>query len=649
MTAPTETARTTGGGPTAGAGPTAAVDDVGRTGPAAPLLEVSGLRVAAGPHQVVHGVDFTLRPGEILGLVGESGSGKTLTALAANRMLPPGCRTTAGTVRLDGTDLLTLPEPGMRAVRGRRIGMVFQDPLAYLNPRMPIGRQLAEAARVHGASRAAARARALELLDLVGIPEPERRFRDRPHEFSGGMRQRVLIAMAMTNRPDLLIADEPTTALDPTTQAGILDLLVRLRDETGTAVLLITHDLGVVARTCDTVQVMYAGRIAERAPAKALLASPRHRYTAGLLAAVPRLDGPPGRPLAVIGGRPPAAGEPLPGCAFAPRCAAATARCAEEVPAWEVVGDRGLACHVPVPEEGPEHEAEHEQGREKEQGQGQGRTDPPGAGPAADDRAAAAATSPAGDAPVAAEPVLVAENLTVRYGRGRPGAPALEGVSLTAAPGRAVGVIGESGSGKSTLARALLGLLRPQHGTVRVGGRSWAEVTPEEERALRRRVQFVFQDPYASLSPRMTIRQALTEPLLTHGLSLSRVDELRELVGLPAGLLDSRPHQLSGGQRQRVAIARALAVGPEVLVADEPTSALDVSVQAQILNLLLDLRRRTGVGLVFISHDLALVRHLCDEVLVMRHGRVVEHAPSAELFTAPAHPYTRQLLAAAAH
>ncbi|MFE7192942.1 dipeptide ABC transporter ATP-binding protein [Kitasatospora sp. NPDC057541] len=596
---------------------------------------MAGLRVEAGPHQVVHGVDFTIRPGEILGLVGESGSGKTLTALAVNRMLPPGCRTTAGTVRLDGTDLLTLPGPAVRAVRGRRIGMVFQDPLAYLNPRMPIGRQLAEAALVHGASRTDARARALELLDLVGIPEPARRYRDRPHEFSGGMRQRVLIAMAMVNRPDLLIADEPTTALDPTTQAGILDLLVRLRDETGTAVLLITHDLGVVARSCDTVQVMYAGRIAERAPVERLLAEPRHRYTAGLLAAVPRLDGPRGLPLAVIGGRPPAAGEPLPGCAFAPRCAAAVERCGQEAPGWAAEsgtgGERGYACHVPVaPGEAAPAAPEA-----------------PEAPEALAEPAVSTKAVPAAEPEPAAEPVLVAENLTVRYGRRRRGAPALDGVGLTAAAGRAVGVIGESGSGKSTLARALLGLLRPSSGTVRVGGRSWEGATAAEERALRRRVQFVFQDPYASLSPRMTVREALAEPLLAHGLPLGRIEELVELVGLPAELLDALPHRLSGGQRQRVAVARALAVGPEVLVADEPTSALDVSVQAQILNLLLDLRHRTGVGLVFISHDLALVRHLCDEVLVMRHGRVVEQAPTERLFTAPEHPYTRGLLAAA--
>ncbi|MFF2660192.1 dipeptide ABC transporter ATP-binding protein [Kitasatospora sp. NPDC058032] len=628
MTAPTTNT------PTAATAPTAPTS-------ASPLLEVAGLRVEAGPHQVVHGVDFTIRPGEILGLVGESGSGKTLTALAVNRMLPPGCRTTAGTVRLDGTDLLTLPGPAVRAVRGRRIGMVFQDPLAYLNPRMPIGRQLAEAALVHGASRTDARGRALELLDLVGIPEPARRYRDRPHEFSGGMRQRVLIAMAMANRPDLLIADEPTTALDPTTQAGILDLLVRLRDETGTAVLLITHDLGVVARSCDTVQVMYAGRIAERAPVERLLAAPRHRYTAGLLASVPRLDGPRGLPLAVIGGRPPAAGEPLPGCAFAPRCAAAVERCGQEAPEWATEpgtgGERGYACHVPVaPGESapaaPEEPEEPKEPKEPEE-------------PA--EPAVSAKAAPAAEPEPAAEPVLVAENLTVRYGRRRRGAPALDGVGLTAAPGRAVGVIGESGSGKSTLARALLGLLRPSSGTVRVGGRSWEGATAAEERALRRRIQFVFQDPYASLSPRMTVREALTEPLLAHGLPLGRVEELVGLVGLPAELLDALPHRLSGGQRQRVAIARALAVGPEVLVADEPTSALDVSVQAQILNLLLDLRHRTGVGLVFISHDLALVRHLCDEVLVMRHGRVVEQAPAERLFTAPEHPYTRELLAAA--
>ncbi|MFE4513545.1 dipeptide ABC transporter ATP-binding protein [Kitasatospora sp. NPDC056783] len=581
--------------------------------PGAPLLEVRGLRVAAGGGEAVRGVDFTVRPGEILGLVGESGSGKTLTALAVNRMLPPGCRTTAGTVRFDGTDLLALPEPAVRAVRGRRIGMVFQDPLAYLNPRMPIGRQLAEAALVHGASRREARARALDLLDLVGIDGAARRYRDRPHEFSGGMRQRVLIAMAMANRPELLIADEPTTALDPSTRVEILDLLVRLRDETGTAVLLITHDLGVVARGCDTVQVMYAGRIVERAPKRDLLGGPRHRYTAGLLAGVPRLDGPPGVPLTVIGGRPPAVGEAPAGCAFAPRCAAAVERCASEAPPWSGGGESGFACHLPV---------SHAMVTDRQ--------------PAAVER----------EVEPAAEPVLVAEDLTVRYGRRRP--PALEGVSLSAAPGRAVGVIGESGSGKSTLARALLGLLTPQGGTVRVAGRSWVEAGRAEERELRRRVQMVFQDPYASLSPRMTVREALAEPLAAHGLRDRREPgDLCELVGLPEAVLDARPHRLSGGQRQRVAIARALAVGPRVLVADEPTSALDVSVQAQILNLFADLRERTGVGLVFISHDLALVRHLCDEVLVLRHGRVVERAPAAELFAAPAHPYTRELLAAA--
>ncbi|MFD4656460.1 dipeptide ABC transporter ATP-binding protein [Kitasatospora sp. NPDC058444] len=579
--------------------------------PGPPLLEVRGLRVAAGGAEAVRGVDFTVRPGEILGLVGESGSGKTLTALAVNRMLPPGCRTTGGTVRFDGTDLLALPEPAVRAVRGRRVGMVFQDPLAHLNPRTPVGRQLAEAALVHGASRRSARERALELLDLVGIAEPARRYRDRPHEFSGGMRQRVLIAMAMANRPDLLIADEPTTALDPSTRVEILDLLVRLRDETGTAVLLITHDLGVVARSCDTVQVMYAGRIVERAPTGRLLAAPRHRYTAGLLAGVPRLDGPPGAPLTVIGGRPPAAGEAPAGCAFAPRCAAAVARCTTSAPQWTGTAESGFACHLPAAQL-VVAERPAEEGR---------RAEP------------------------AAEPVLVAEDLTVRYGRRRP--PALEGVSLSAAPGRAVGVIGESGSGKSTLARTLLGLVRPRTGTVRVGGRSWAEADRAEERELRRRVQMVFQDPYASLSPRMTVREALAEPLTTHGLRDRDPRGLCELVGLPEAVLDARPHRLSGGQRQRVAIARALAVGPQVLVADEPTSALDVSVQAQILNLFADLRERTGVGLVFISHDLALVRHLCDEVLVLRHGRVVERAPAAELFAAPAHPYTRELLAAA--
>ncbi|MEU0571152.1 ABC transporter ATP-binding protein [Nonomuraea sp. NPDC005983] len=575
------------------------------------ILEVEDLAINARGLPAVDGVNLGVRPGEILGLVGESGSGKSLTALSIMGMLPAGVRASRGSIRFDGRDLLKLSQSELREVRGKDIGMVFQDPLAYLNPRLTVGDQLAEALTVHGASRGHAAGRAAELLDLVGVPNAAARVKDYPHQFSGGQRQRVLIAMAMANEPRVLLADEPTTALDVTVQAGILTLLKRLRDETGTAVVIITHDMGIVEQVCDTAAVMYGGHIVEHGPARTLLTRPRHPYTAGLLRSVPRLASEPVRRLPVIPGAPPDLAERPPGCPFSPRCDRADDRCGERPPL-----DDGFACWHPLSE------------------------------------TVLAVREPyTPPEPRASEPVIRAENVTVTYGRRKRAVRAVKGVSLTAAPGQTVGIIGESGSGKSTLARALLGLL-PAAGTITVAGRSWAGASKAEQLAMRRAVQMVFQDPYLSLNPRLSIRDTLAEPYEVHGLCPAeevpeRLGVLMDQVGLPRPFLDRYPYQLSGGQRQRIGVARSLAVEPQIIVADEPVSALDVSVQAQILNLLADLRDEVGVGIVFIAHDLGLVRHFCDETLVMYQGEVVERGPSHRLFEAPEHPYTKTLIAAA--
>ncbi|WP_327087163.1 ABC transporter ATP-binding protein [Nonomuraea sp. NBC_01738] len=578
------------------------------------ILQVEDLTVSVREHAAVDGVSLSVRQGEILGVVGESGSGKSLTALSIMGMLPTGVRATGGAIRFDGRDLLGLDEPALRQVRGKDIGMVFQDPLAYLNPRMTVGAQLAEAMTVHGTGAKAAKTRAAELLDLVGITGARGRLGDHPHEFSGGQRQRVLIAMAMANEPRLLIADEPTTALDVTVQAGILSLLRRLRDDTGTAVVIITHDMGIVEQVCDAAAVMYGGQIVEHGATATLLGAPRHPYTHGLLQSVPRLGATRVRRLPVIPGAPPDLADRPPGCPFAPRCAHATDECHTTRPPLT-----GFACFHPL--------------------------SPAATVTVRDEQEEPAAREPS-------PPVLVADAVSVVYGRRRKAVTAVSQVSLEAGPGRTVGIIGESGSGKSTLARALLGLLPLAGGEVSVAGRTWDGASAKDRQAMRRAVQMVFQDPYLSLNPRLPIRRTLAEPFEVHGLCQDdeipeRLDRLMDQVGLPRAFLDRLPYQLSGGQRQRIGVARALAVEPQVIVADEPVSALDVSVQAQILNLLADLRDETGVGIVFIAHDLGLVRHFCDETLVMYQGEVVERGPSQRLFEAPEHPYTKSLVSAA--
>ncbi|GGY44854.1 ABC transporter ATP-binding protein [Streptomyces tanashiensis] len=603
-----------------------------------PLLEVRGLDVEfttpdGGTLHAVRDVSFTLRRGETLAVVGESGSGKSTTALALLRMLPGTGRISGGTVRLDGEDLATAGEDRLRAVRGARIGMVFQDPMTALNPVLTVGRHLDEVLRAHGGTdKRARRARAVELLRLVGIPDPERRLDDHPHQFSGGQRQRVLIAMALAGEPDVLLADEPTTALDATVQDQILTLLGELTRTTGTALVLITHNMGVVARSCARVLVLYGGTVVEDGPTAEVLTRPRHPYTAGLLAAVPRLSAPSGTRLTGIPGTPPDLSLPLTGCAFAARCALAEDRCHTAAPPLADAGGTVRAACFPAAERaaraalaGPDED-----------------TEPPAAPPA-----------PARiDRPAPGRVVLTAESLSKTYGSRRRRFTALDGVSLTLAAGETLGIVGESGSGKSTLARVLAHAHPADGGRILLDGRDVTRPGRAELHAVRRRVQMVFQDPYASLNPRMTVGEIVAEPLRAFAIGApgeraDRVAELLRLVGLDPAAADRHPRSFSGGQRQRIGIARALAPEPDVLICDEPVSALDVSVQAQIVGLLTDLQRDLGLALVFIAHDLAVVRQVSHRIAVMHDGRIVETGGADELCEHPRDPYTRALLAAA--
>ncbi|MFE0041629.1 dipeptide ABC transporter ATP-binding protein [Streptomyces albireticuli] len=597
-----------------------------------PVLDIRGLKVGFdgpdGPVPAVRGVDLTLRRGEVLGLVGESGSGKSTVALATMGLLPRTARV-HGSVRVAGTELLGLGDRALSGIRGRRIAMVFQDPLSALTPVHRVGDQIAEAVRAHqDVSRDRARRRAVELLDLVGIPEPARRADAYPHEFSGGMRQRAVIAMAVANDPDVLLADEPTTALDVTVQAQVLDVLRTARRETGAALLLVSHDLGVIAGMADRVAVMYAGKVVESAPATELFAAPRMPYTIGLLGAVPRPDA-ADRPLTPIPGSPPELHLLPQGCAFAPRCPIAADACATTEPALTGAGDHLAAC-----------------------------LEPPAADPAAlypvPEHTPAGEAVPRAELPSVLRVRGLARTFPVRKGgafRRRVGSVyAVDGVDLDIRRGETLGLVGESGSGKSTTLMEILRLAAPEAGEVELLGRSTSELTKRQAHALRGSVQIVFQDPMASLDPRMPVGDIVAEPLRAQGASRAavarRTPELLRLVGLEAAHAGRFPHEFSGGQRQRVGIARALAVEPELLVLDEPVSALDVSVQAGVLNLLRRLKDELGLAYLFVSHDLAVVRHIADRVSVMYLGRTVESGPVEEVFARPRHPYTRALLSA---
>jgi peptide/nickel transport system ATP-binding protein len=593
-----------------------------------PLLKVEHLTttfdMGAASIRAVTDVSFEIQTGSIVGIVGESGSGKSVTARSVMRMLRAPGRVREGRVLLNGKSLLDLPEKEMRTIRGKEVAMVFQDPQAALNPVMRVGEQVAEALMAHGLGADTARLRAKELFAQVGIPDVERTIDQYPHEFSGGMRQRVVIAIALANKPSLLIADEPTTALDVTIQAQILRLLAGLRHEPGVTIIMITHDMGVVAELCDDLIVMYGGRLVETGAVREVFTAPRHPYTAALLKAVPRLDGGRNGKLIAIPGSPPVALRLPSGCAFHPRCSHAIGRCVSEVPPLQPVAPgRRSACWVaqaggdvaPVPIQAEAPQRSIETGR---------------------------------------EPILKVENLRTDvagdkglFSRHTP-IYAVDGVSLEVFAGETLGLVGESGCGKSTLSRTIMGINRVSQGRITVGGRDVTAMTPDDRRQVSSAIQYVFQDPFASLNPRRTISQSITEALdvvgVTGAAALARMAELLERVGLSEDYVGRYPYELSGGQRQRVGIARALAANPKILICDEPVSALDVSIQAQIIGLLERLRDELGIGLLFIAHDLSVVRHISDRVAVMYLGRIVETGTADEVYGNPQHPYTVALL-----
>ncbi|MDO8347628.1 MAG: ABC transporter ATP-binding protein [Rugosibacter sp.] len=608
-----------------------------------------------GAARPVDGISFDIAAGECFSLLGESGCGKSMTALGLLRLLPEAARVAGGEVLFEGRDLLRLTEGEMRSVRGGGIGMIFQEPATSLNPVLRIGQQIGEALALHeGLSGTAARARVVELLTQVGIPDPARRLDEFPFQMSGGMKQRVMIAMALAGRPRLLIADEPTTALDVTIQAQVLEVLDELRRRHGMALLLISHDLGVVAKMADRVGVMYAGQLVETAPRAEFFTAPAHPYSQRLFAALPDPTRRGGR-LATIPGSVPAAHVRHVGCRFAERCDEVIPACRAQPPAWhEVTAGHAVRCILgqaaAVQKVGAGATATSEAASPDFQSRLTG----------ASRLSVSSDTRPelkvgAGDT-AAAAPVLRVSDLRVHFpirrgilqrtvGLVR----AVDGVSLQLQPGRTLALVGESGCGKTTVGKAILQLIAPTAGHVELAGTELTTLSPVQLRPLRAKMQMVFQDPYASLNPRLTTGEIISEGIqaLRPGeAGAARLGELLEQVGLRAEMAGRYPHEFSGGQRQRIAIARALAVQPELLVCDEPTSALDVSVQAQILNLLADLQRELGLAYLFITHNLGVVDYLAHEVAVMYLGRIVERGSTDEVLRAPRHPYTQALLAA---
>ena len=601
------------------------------------LLKVEGLKTwfdtPEGTARAVDGIDFTIARGETVALLGESGCGKSISALSLLRLVPaPAGRIVGGRVWFGGQDLLRLPEREMRRVRGRRVAMIFQEPQSALNPVMTVGEQIREALPA-GFARAAARARTIELLRAVGISDPERRAEEFPHQLSGGMKQRAMIAMALASEPDLLIADEPTTALDVTIQAQILDLLKELQRKTGMALLLITHDLGVVAGTADRVAVMYAGQIVETAPCARFFSEPRHPYAQKLFRSLPgRMKR--GGALDVIAGAVPRLTQEFHGCRFAPRCDFAWDACRAQDPRWLEDGDRGVRCHL--------YDSTVAQARLR------------AATPVPEPQAVAAAPEGAGAALLAVTDLKVHFPIQRGVLRRTVGfVQAVDGVSFTIPRGRTLALVGESGCGKTTAGKGILQLIRPTAGRVVFDGQELTALPSGALRRLRREFQVIFQDPYSSLDPRMLVGDIVEEGMRAQGIGPSReersrkVAELLEHVGLAPEARYRYPHEFSGGQRQRISIARALAVEPKLIVCDEPTSALDVSVQAQILNLLKRLQDELGLSYLFITHNLSVVEYLAHEVAVMYLGRIVEQGSVHEVLERPQHPYTQALLAAA--
>ncbi len=595
------------------------------------MLEVKNLKVQIdAPNRVleaVSGVSFTVNKGECFALVGESGCGKSMTAFSIMRLLPEGVYVSEGSIRVGGIELLELTEKQMQSVRGAKVSMIFQEPATSLNPVMTVGDQIVEAVRLHEkVSKAEARAIAIKWLDRVGIDEPEKRFSAFAHELSGGQKQRVMIAMALACKPDVVVADEPTTALDVTLQAQILDLLKRLQKEREIALLLITHDLAVVKTYADRVALMYAGLIVEEQSVADFFAAPKHPYAKQLLSAVPGKDK-AGRELVHIKGIVPELSDMPAGCRYAPRCPLAKDKCTKSLPELQMIGDGVYARCFEIDK--TFEEARLKLTRTIEKG----------------------------------EDVFTVQNLSVKYVKskgviaellhGKDVFEAVADVSLTLARGTTLALVGESGSGKTTLAKAALGLLEDAlvTGTVTIAGQA-AYHKSKFDPKLRSAVQIVFQDPFASLDPRMTVGECIREglsalvPDMDKAQQGRRIAQLLKQVGLPESAAGKLPHEFSGGQRQRIAIARALAVSPKVLVCDEPTSALDVSVQAQVLNLLKEIQAQTGIAILLITHNFAVVEYIADTVAVMKKGRLVECGPASEILEHPQNDYTKELLAA---
>jgi peptide/nickel transport system ATP-binding protein len=606
----------------------------------ASLLEIEDLhteiRLRSATVHALEGVSLSVEAGECLGIVGESGCGKTMTALSIMQLLPPGGHITGGSITLSGQDISALNDDGMRHVRGNEVGMIFQDPMTSLNPTMTVGEQIAETVLLHrGADHKTALARAIEVLGLVGMPRPEERVSNYPHQLSGGMRQRVMIAMALACEPKLLIADEPTTALDVTIQKQILELIDDLRRRLGLAVILVTHDLGVIAGRADRVAVMYAGKVMETTSTTRLFANPRHPYTEALFGALPEKAADGTERLYSIPGMPPDLTQPPKACRFAARCRYVQDSCNESEPQLEGdTWDHAYRCFFPVGKAGGDDTAvvqvkeEHDRSRER-------------AIPETD-----------GQQPLLRTDGLV-KNFSVTAGavlQRRVGeVSAVAGVSFSIRPGHTFGMVGESGCGKTTIGRLIAGLEKATDGSIVLDGEDLTKLSRRERRRRSPKIQLMFQDSYASMDPRMRVGPILREPLAiqrigSHQEQRNKIAAMLDEVGLPRAAIERYPHEFSGGQRQRLGLARALILSPKLIVADEPVSALDVSIQAQILNLMLDLQRDLGLTYLFISHDLSVVRYMSETIGVMYLGKLVEVGPADEVYYRPVHPYTKGLI-----
>jgi peptide/nickel transport system ATP-binding protein len=605
----------------------------------APLLSIEDLRteirLRSATVHALDGVSLNVDAGECLGIVGESGSGKTMTALSIMQLLPPGGHIVGGKIALDGQEISLLSDDGMRHVRGNEVGMIFQDPMTSLNPTMTVGDQIAETVLLHrGADAKTARARAIEVLGLVGMPRPAERVSNYPHQLSGGMRQRVMIAMALACEPKLLIADEPTTALDVTIQKQILELIDDLRHRLGMAVILVTHDLGVIAGRADRAVVMYAGKVVETTTTARLFANPRHPYTEALFGALPEKAADQTERLYSIPGMPPDLTQPPPGCRFAARCRYVQDSCRQTEPKLEGdTWDHVFRCFFPVGKAGDDD------------------VTPQHATASVHDRVERAAVLQDGEVLLRADGLV--KNFAVTAGavlqRKVGEVSAVADVSFAIRPGKTFGMVGESGCGKTTIGRLIAGLEKATAGSIVVDGEDLTRLSMRERRRRSPKIQLMFQDSYASMDPRMRVGPILREPLsIQHVGSRSqqhqKIAAILDEVGLPRAAIDRYPHEFSGGQRQRLGLARALILQPKLVIADEPVSALDVSIQAQILNLMLDLQRDLGLTYLFISHDLSVVRYLSENIGVMYLGKMVETGPADEVYYHPIHPYTKGLI-----